>query len=92
MELYSFLLLATISGALSGMGIRSSEYARNYIYTSQSYLGSMREQGYGAYMIFAMDPNRSNVNTQINSMSNIAKYLFDDELEVDYNFYKKDWR
>ena len=52
----------------------------------------MREQGYGAYMIFAMDPNRSNVNTQINSMSNIAKYLFDDELEVDYNFYKKDWR
>ena len=77
---------------LSGMGIRSSEYARGYIYTSQSYLGSMREQGYGAYMIFAMDPNRSNVNTQINSMSNIAKYLFDDELEVDYNFYKKDWR
>ena len=76
---------------LSGMAIRSSEYARGYIYTSQSYLASMREQGYGAYMIFAMDPNRSNVNTQINSMSNIAKYLFDDELEVDYNFYKKDW-
>lgn len=77
---------------LSGMGIRSSEYNQGRFYTSQSYLGSMREQGYGAYMIFAMDPNRSNVNSQINSMSNIAKYLFDDELVVDYNFYAKDWR
>ena len=76
---------------LSGMGNYSSEYARNYIYTSEDKLKSMREEGYGAYMIFAMDPNRSNVNQQIESMGNIAKYLFDDELVVDNNYYKKDW-
>ena len=76
---------------LSGMGNYSSEYARNYIYTSEDKLKSMREEGYGAYMIFAMDPNRSNVNQQIESMGNIAKYLFDDELVVDDNYYKKDW-
>jgi len=76
----------------SGMGIRSSEYNQGRFYTQQSYLESMRAEGYGAYMIFAMDPNRNNVNSQIASMQNLAKYLYDDELVVDYNFYKKDWR
>ena len=42
-------------------------------------------------MIFAMDPNRSNVNSQIRSMQAIAEAFYNDELVVDNKFHKKDW-
>lgn len=74
----------------SGMALYSQEYAQGR-FTSISNLQRLRRDGYGAHMIFAMDPTRSNVNRQINSMKDIAEALFDDELVVDENYHAKDW-
>jgi len=88
----------------SGMGLYSQEFARGYYATAQN-LQSLRQGGYGAHMIFAMDPTRSDFTSQKTAMQLIAKELFDDELEIygadgvkmdqdhiDQNkFYKKDW-
>lgn len=74
----------------SGMALYSQEFARGY-YASTSSLNSLRNNGYGAHMIFAMDPNRWNANRQIQAMSSIATTLFDDELVYDGKPYKKDW-
>ena len=75
----------------SGMALYSQEYARG-ITTSETNLKRLRDGGYGAHMIFAMDPLRYNFEyTQKPSMQRIAKVLFDDELVYDGKPYSKDW-
>ncbi|MCS4227001.1 BT_3987 domain-containing protein [Sphingobacterium sp. BIGb0165] len=76
----------------SGWGMSSAEYARGYI-PSTNALNNIRAGGFGAHMIFALDPSRSNFNsTQTRALQNIAKVLFDDELVIDRSqIYSKDW-
>ncbi len=74
----------------SRMALYSQEFNRGY-WTSKSNLVNMRNNGYGAHMIFAMDPFRTNRARQITAMQDIASALFDDELVVDTNYHKKDW-
>lgn len=73
-----------------GMALYSQEFNRGY-FTSRYNLQNLRNNGYGAHMIFAMDPFRSNYSRQRTAMQMIAEELFDDELVVDNNFYRKDW-
>lgn len=74
----------------SGMAISSQEFNRGY-FASDNALKSLRAKGYGAHMIFAMDPFRQNKNSQIGAMQRIAKNLFDDDLVYDGKPFKKDW-
>ena len=73
-----------------GMALYSQEFNRG-IFASRYHLQNLRNNGYGAHMIFAMDPFRSNYSRQRTAMQMIAEELFDDELVVDNNFYRKDW-
>ena len=73
------------------MALFSQEFSGRY-FTPRYNLQSLRTNGYGAHMIFAMDPYRLNYSySQLPALKMIAEELFDDELEVDDNFYKKDW-
>ncbi len=75
----------------SRMALYSQEFNRGYI-APASELKNMRDNGYGAHMIFAMDPNRSNFRwTQKPALENIAKMLFDDELVYNWKPQPKDW-
>ncbi|PKQ62899.1 endo-beta-N-acetylglucosaminidase F1 [Labilibaculum filiforme] len=74
----------------AGMALYSQEFSRGY-WTLDSNLENMRNDGYGAHMIFAMDPFRSNFDRQKQAMESIADKLFDDELVYNENPYKKDW-
>lgn len=75
----------------SGMALYSQEYAQGRT-TSEANLRRLRNEGYGAHMIFAMDPFRSNFSySQRPSMERIARVLFDDELVYDEKPYRKDW-
>lgn len=75
----------------SRMALYSQEFNRGY-YASESDLAKLRSGGYGAHMIFAMDPNRGNfLSKQLPAMQRIAKTLFDDELVYDNKPFKKDW-
>lgn len=75
----------------SGMALYSQEYAQGRI-TSENNLRRLRSEGYGAHMIFAMDPLRANFEwSQKRSMESIARVLFDDELVYDGKPYSKDW-
>lgn len=74
----------------SRMALYSQEFNRGY-WTAKSNLVNMRNNGYGAHMIFAMDPFRTNVSRQISAMQDIADAFYDDELVVDTNYHKKDW-
>lgn len=75
----------------SGMALYSQEFAQGRI-ASDDNLRRLRGNGYGAHMIFAMDPNRSNFDwRQKPAMESIARVLFDDELVYDEKPYKKDW-
>ncbi len=73
----------------SGMAQLSSEYAQGR-FCSESGLQSIRNDGYGAHMIFAMDPYRSNSARQRSHLETIARTLYDDELVVGEPF-PKDW-
>ncbi|GAB7088091.1 BT_3987 domain-containing protein [Marinifilum fragile] len=74
----------------SRMALYSQEFSRGY-WASDSDLESMRNDGYGSHMIFAMDPYRNNFDRQKQAMESIASKLFDDELVYDEKPYKKDW-
>lgn len=75
----------------SGMALYSQEYSRETI-TSEANLKRLRDGGYGAHVIFAMNPLHTNFSSiQQPSMTNIAKVLFDDELVYDGKPYSKDW-
>lgn len=72
------------------MALYSQEFTGRY-FGPKSNLTYIRNNGYGAHMIFAMDPFRSNRSRQITAMRDIAEVLFDDELVVDTNYHAKDW-
>lgn len=76
----------------SGMGMYSQEFARAH-WAEYSELRSMRDNGYGAHMIFAMDPNRGNTNVQrqLNALQNCASAFYDDDMVFDGIKYPKDW-
>lgn len=74
----------------SNMGLHSQEFNRGY-WAAKSSLVNMRQNGYGSHMVFAMDPNRSNVASQENALRNCAEAFYDDELVVDPTNYAKDW-
>ena len=75
----------------TGMALYSQEFAQGRT-TSETNLRRLRDGGYGAHMIFAMDPTRSNFNnSQKPAMERVARVLFDDELVYDGNPYGKDW-
>ena len=80
----------------SKWGMYSSEL--NYgSYPNNTNLQKLRDGGYGAHMIFAMDPLRANFKTigsregQLDAMKRMTPILFDDELVTDGIYYKKDW-
>lgn len=75
----------------SNMGLYSQEFAMGRI-ASLNNLNRLRADGYGCHMIFALDPNRSNVNSQHNSLSNCATAFYDDELVIDPTNYPQDWK
>lgn len=84
----------------SHMGLYSQEFAQSNI-ASLSNLQKMRNDGYGAHMIFAFEPltqaqggNRTdwNVSRQLSSLQNVAKAFFDDELVDDEIRYTADWK
>lgn len=75
----------------SNMGMYSQEFNRGY-WTSEANLKEMRTNGYLSHMIFAMDPNRRNFNSQLAAMQKMAKNFYDDELVFDGIKYPKDWR
>lgn len=75
----------------SGMALHSQEFSQGRIAT-ESNLKKMRTDGYGANMIFAMDPFRKNFNSiQMTAMQRMARAFYDDELVYDGKPYKKDW-
>lgn len=71
-------------------GLYSQEYTGRY-FCSEANMQQLVNRGSRAHMIFAMDPNRSNVNRQIQSMQSMAKIFYKDELVIDYKFHPKDW-
>ena len=71
----------------SRMAVYSQEFERSKYATSYD-LKKLREDGYGANMIFALDPFSALPLAQMENMANI---LFDDELVYDEQPYKKDW-
>lgn len=74
----------------SNMGLYSQEFAQSR-FASESNLRNMRNNGYGSHMVFAMDPNRSNVARQDNAMGNCARAFYDDEVVCD-GVWDKDWK
>ena len=74
----------------SNMGMSSQELNLGR-WATDADLPNLRNNGYGSHMIFALDPNRSNVERQHQALKSIASILFDDELAIDKNYYKKDW-
>lgn len=77
----------------SRMALSSQEFNLGR-YSSAQQLKDLRKNGYGAHMIFAMDP-KSKKNTfatkQLPAMRLIAKELYDDELVYLNKPYSKDW-
>lgn len=74
----------------SNMGLYSQEFAQGR-FASENNLRNMRKNGYGAHMVFAMDPNRSNQWRQDNAMGNCARAFYDDEVVINEPIYAKDW-
>lgn len=74
----------------SGMALYSQEFRRNIV-ASESQLKYIRDNNYGAHMIFGMNPTLDSFSSQKSRMEQIAKVLFDDELVYDERPYKKDW-
>lgn len=76
----------------SQMGLYSQEFAQGRT-ASLGNLQKMRNDGYGAHMIFAMDPNRANFSySQMVAMDNCAKAFYDATCVFDGKKYSKDWK
>lgn len=74
----------------SGMGLYSQEFnLENFADLSE--LQTIRKNGYGAHMIFAMDPNRNNRSKQERALQRCANAFYDDELVIETPYYSKDW-
>jgi len=79
---------------LAQMGGCSMQFAQSRWYASENTLRKMRDEGYGAMMVFAMDPFRSNASGesgQDGAMGKLARAFYDDEVVVDPTKYEKDW-
>lgn len=76
---------------LSQMGGCSMEFAQGRWGASEETLRNMRDAGYGAMMVFAMDPFRANASGQDSAMGRLAKGFYNDEVVVDPTTYAKDW-
>ena len=72
------------------MGGCSMEFAQGR-YASESSLRQLRNGGWGACMVFAMDPFRNTEYGQDNAMGSCARAFYDDEVVVDPTKYVKDW-
>lgn len=77
---------------LDQMGGCSMEFAQSRWSASENTLRQMRNAGYGAMMVFAMDPYRSNASGQDGAMGKLARAFYDDEVVVDPTRYPKDWK
>ncbi|MCM1292275.1 MAG: DUF1735 domain-containing protein [Bacteroides sp.] len=75
----------------SGMGGCSMEFAQGRWSASETTLRNMRNDGYGAMMVFAMDPFRDTASGQEGAMGKLARAFYDDEVVVDPTTYAKDW-
>lgn len=73
------------------MGGCSMEFAQGRWYASESTLRNMRNDGFGAHMVFAMDPYRSTASGQEGAMGKLARAFYEDEVVVDPTRYAKDW-
>ena len=72
-------------------GLYSQEFALNY-YATESQLRTMRNNGFGAHMVFSFDPFFSHYETrELPALQLIANTLYDDELIDDGVRYRKDW-
>lgn len=74
------------------LGGCSMEFAQGRWYASESTLKNMRNDGFGAMMVFAMDPYRTNASGQEGAMAKLARAFYDDEVVVDPTKYPKDWK
>ena len=72
------------------MGAYSMEFAQGRT-TGEASLRNMRASGYGAMMVFAMDPYRSTAYTQQAAMEAMARAFYDDECVTDPTMYPKTW-
>lgn len=59
--------------------------------SSESSLRTARNNGYGALMVFAMDPYRRTEYGQEQAMGKLARAFYDDEVVVDPHRYPKDY-
>lgn len=73
------------------MGGCSMEFAQGLWYASESTLRNMRNDGFGAHMVFAMDPYRSTASGQEGAMDKLARAFYEDEVVVEAARYAKDW-
>ena len=84
------------TGGFNGMtvsqqGIYSQEFALNY-YATAANLATSRNGGYGAHMVFSLDPFNSNYESrQLPALQLIATSFYDEELVDDGVRYRKDW-
>lgn len=76
---------------LNQMGGCSMEFAQSRWGATENTLRGMRNAGYGAHMVFAMDPTRGNEWGQDQAMGKLARSFYDDEVVVDPTKYAKTW-
>lgn len=77
---------------LSQLGGCSMEFAQGRWAASENTLRNMRNEGFGAMMVFAMDPYRYNASGQNNAMGKLARAFYNDEVVIDPTMYPKDWK
>ncbi len=76
----------------SQLGGCSMEFAQGRWSATENTLRNMRNDGFGAMMVFAMDPYRTNASGQESAMGKLARAFYDDEVVVDETKYPKDWK
>lgn len=74
------------------LGGCSMEFAQGRWYATENTLRQMRNAGFGAMMVFAMDPYRSNASGQDEAMGKLARAFYGDEVVVSDTKYPKDWK
>lgn len=63
----------------------------SYRYRTEEQLTTMRENGYGAMMVFAMNPFIATAEKQDEEFALMAKCFYDDEVVIDPTIYAKTW-
>lgn len=75
----------------SQMGAYSIECGMSYYFRSLSYFQSMRTNGYGAIMVFGLNPFNQYASQQENAFRNMAQAFYDDECVIDPTTYTNKW-